>query len=141
MGKPFDPDEFRARVEALLRRRPGPKEPPTRGRPDLARVGELVLERDSQRVSLGGTTVMVTPVELRILSALMGRAGDVLTRQEIVRRVWGDLPVSSDRTIDVHIRRLREKLSYSPVPAPPIVSVRGFGYKMLAPEHSAVGAA
>jgi len=147
VAKPFDTDEFRARVEALLRRRPAPKEPPARerGEPaergDALRVGELQLDRGRRRVSLGGTTVAVTPVELRLLAALMSHPGDVLTRPDLVREVWGDLPVASDRTIDVHIRRLREKLAYGPVPAPPIVPVRGFGYRMIVPERSGVGAA
>jgi DNA-binding response OmpR family regulator len=139
VAKPFDADEFRARVAALLRRRPDPREAP-RGRVDVARVGELVLERGGGCVWLGGTALMVTPVERRILSALMGRPGDVLTRQDLVREVWGDRHLSGERTIDVHVRRLREKLSYSSVSAPPIVSVRGFGYKMLVPAGSRVGA-
>jgi DNA-binding response OmpR family regulator len=139
MAKPFDPAELRARVEALLRRRPDSDEPPRR-RAEGRRVGELSLERGG-RVWLGGTPMMVTPVERRILSALMDRPGDVLTRQDLVREVWGDRHIASDRTVDVHIRRLREKLSYGPVPAPPIVSVRGFGYRMLVPAGSATGAA
>jgi DNA-binding response OmpR family regulator len=142
MAKPFDADEFRARVEALLRRRPGTtREAPPRERADALRVGELVLERTSHRVSLGGSPILLTPVEVRILAALMGHPGDVLTRQDLVREVWGSLHVSSDRTIDVHIRRLREKLSYGPVAPPPIVSVRGFGYRLIVPERAAVGAA
>ncbi|HEY3109923.1 MAG TPA: response regulator transcription factor [Chloroflexota bacterium] len=139
MAKPFDADEFRARVEALLRRRPAPKEPP-RGRLEALRVGELALERASQRVALAGIGVAVSPVELRILSALMRHPGDVLTRQDLVHDVWGDRHVCSDRTIDIHIRRLREKLAFGAVHAPPIVSVRGFGYKMLVPDGSTVGA-
>jgi DNA-binding response OmpR family regulator len=142
MAKPFDSDEFRARVGALLRRRPGPKEPPPRSPGDsLLRVGDLALDRAGRRVDLGGTPVALSPVEVRILSALMSRPGDVLTRQDLVQQVWGNVHVSSDRTIDVHIRRLREKLAYGPVEAPPIVSVRGFGYRMIAPERVAVGAA
>jgi DNA-binding response OmpR family regulator len=139
MAKPFDADEFRARVEALLRRRPPPRDP--RGGFEALRVGDLALERGSQRVALGGSSVAVSPVELRILSALMSHPGDVLTRRDLVREVWGDLQVCSDRTIDVHIRRLREKLALGPVQAPPIVSVRGVGYKMPVPAGSTVGAA
>jgi DNA-binding response OmpR family regulator len=140
MTKPFDVDEFRARVEALLRRRAVPAE---RWRPggDALRVGALSLERDGQHASLAGAGLSVSTVEWRLLAALMRHPGDVLTRQELVHEIWGDVHVSSDRTVDLHIRRLREKLALGPAPAPPIVSVRGFGYKMVAPDGSVAGAA
>jgi DNA-binding response OmpR family regulator len=141
IAKPFDVDEFKARVESLLRRgaaMKGPSmaqpEPPAHPQ-NVLRVGELTVDRVANRVMLGGSQIPVSPIEIRLLAALMSRAGDVLTRQELVRMVWGNLPVASDRTIDVHIRRLREKMSYRPGAAPPIVSVRGFGYKMAVPER------
>jgi two-component system phosphate regulon response regulator OmpR len=136
LARPFDSDELRARVEALLRRRSAPWDAAPCERAAALQVGELALDRASGRVRLGGSSIALSPVEARLLAALMGRSGEVLSRQDLVRQIWGDLPVSSDRTIDVHVRRLREKLSYGPVAPPPIVSVRGFGYKLIAPERA-----
>ena len=146
IAKPFDVDELRARVEALLRRgrtaralgNVAPRPAPPRPSEGLLRVGELALNPEARRLTLGGTPIAATPVELRLLAALMSHPGAVLSRQELVHAVWGELPVSSDRVIDIHVRRLREKLAHGPVLAPPIVSVRGFGYKLLESEPNRV---
>jgi len=131
ISKPFDIYELEARVEAVLRRTmhtrtadvaPSP--------PDHIRVGELVIDRSRRRVTLGGEAIQLTPTEYRLVSALASRPDEILSRDDLATIVWGYQDASSGRTIDVHIRRLRVKLSGGPVPAPAIVAVRGFGYKM-----------
>ncbi len=141
IAKPFDIYEVEARVEAVLRRTsqtrvteasPSP--------PDHIRVGELIIDRSRRRVTLGGEPIQLTPTEYRLVSALASRPDEILSRDDLATLVWGYQDASSGRTIDVHIRRLRVKLSQGPVPAPAIVAVRGFGYKM-AVEDDANGAA
>jgi two-component system, OmpR family, response regulator MtrA len=141
IAKPFDIYELEARVEAVLRRTtqtrvteaaPSP--------PDHIRVGDLIIDRSRRRVTLGGEPIQLTPTEYRLVSALASRPDEILSRDDLATLVWGYQDASSGRTIDVHIRRLRVKLSSGPVPAPAIVAVRGFGYKM-AVEETANGAA
>ena len=136
--KPFDIYEFEARVEAVLRRagqnrRPAEPAPP----PDEMRIGDLTIDRSRHRVSLGGDVIQLTPIEYRLVIALMSRPDEVLSREELAQMVWGYQDASVGRTIDVHIRRLRVKLSSAATAAPPIVSVRGFGYKIATDEVGA----
>ena len=141
IAKPFDIYELEARVEAVLRRttqtRVADQSPSP---PDHIRVGELVIDRSRRRVTLGGEPIQLTPTEYRLVSALASRPDEILSRDDLATLVWGYQDASSGRTIDVHIRRLRVKLGSGPVPAPAIVAVRGFGYKM-AVEDTANGAA
>jgi len=140
ISKPFDIYELEARVEAVLRRtvraRAGGS---ARPQPDHIRVGELVIDRSRRRVTLGGEPIQLTPTEYRLASALASRPDEILSRDDLAALVWGYQDASSGRTIDVHIRRLRVKLNSGPVPAPAIVAVRGFGYKM-AVEDATTGA-
>jgi two-component system, OmpR family, response regulator MtrA len=142
IAKPFDIYELEARVEAVLRRtsqtRVSSEALPSP--PDHIRVGELIIDRSRRRVTLGGEPIQLTPTEYRLVSALASRPDEILSRDDLATLVWGYQDASSGRTIDVHIRRLRVKLSQGPVPAPAIVAVRGFGYKM-AVEDTANGAA
>jgi two-component system response regulator MtrA len=141
IAKPFDIYELEARVEAVLRRtaqtRVAESAPSP---PEHIRVGELIIDRSRRRVTLGGEPIQLTPTEYRLVSALASRPDEILSRDDLATLVWGYQDASSGRTIDVHIRRLRVKLAAGPVPAPPIVAVRGFGYKM-AVEDTANGAA
>jgi DNA-binding response OmpR family regulator len=140
--KPFELDDLLARIEAVLRRSPpksaGSSAPPARTAE--LRVGELVVEPPRRRCTLGGEAVMLTPTEFRLLAALMTHAGSVLTRDTLAQEVWGYADASNGRTIDVHVRRLRVKLSQGRVPGPSIVSVRGMGYRITA-DDSAISAA
>lgn len=142
IAKPFDIYELEARVEAVLRRtsqtRVSSEASPSP--PDHIRVGELIIDRSRRRVTLGGEPIQLTPTEYRLVSALASRPDEILSRDDLATLVWGYQDASSGRTIDVHIRRLRVKLGQGPVPAPAIVAVRGFGYKM-AVEDTANGAA
>jgi len=141
IAKPFDIYELEARVEAVLRRTTQTRiSEPSPAPPDHIRVGELIIDRSRRRVTLGGEPIQLTPTEYRLVSALASRPDEILSRDDLATLVWGYQDASSGRTIDVHIRRLRVKLSAGPVPAPAIVAVRGFGYKM-AVEDTANGAA
>ena len=138
VAKPFDIYELEARVEAVLRRTSQSRTvevsaPP----PDHIRVGDLVIDRSRRRVMLGGEPIQLTPTEYRLVSALASRPDEILSRDELAQLVWGYQDASSGRTIDVHIRRLRVKLSQGPVPAPAIVAVRGFGYKIAVEDTGA----
>jgi two-component system response regulator MtrA len=135
VAKPFDIYELEARIEAVLRRtnharQAEPPAPPS----DHIRVGDLVIDRSRRRVTLGGEPIQLTPTEYRLVSALASRPDEILSRDELAQLVWGYQDASSGRTIDVHIRRLRVKLGQGPVPAPAIVAVRGFGYKIALDE-------
>jgi DNA-binding response OmpR family regulator len=143
IGKPFDIYEFEARVAAVLRRTHGSSHArsehgsgSSQAASDQIRIADLVVDRSRRRVTLGGEALQLTPTEYRLLVALASRPDEILTREELAQLVWGYQDVSSGRTIDVHIRRLRVKLGSGPVPAPPIISVRGFGYK-ISPEEVA----
>jgi two-component system response regulator MtrA len=142
IAKPFDIYELEARVEAVLRRTSQTRvtSEASPSPPDHIRVGELIIDRSRRRVTLGGEPIQLTPTEYRLVSALASRPDEILSRDDLATLVWGYQDASSGRTIDVHIRRLRVKLSQGPVPAPAIVAVRGFGYKM-AVEDTANGAA
>ena len=134
--KPFDIYELEARVEAVLRRTTQSRhtEHQSAAPSDHIRVGDLVIDRSRRRVTLGGEAIQLTPTEYRLVSALASRPDEILSRDELAQLVWGYQDASSGRTIDVHIRRLRVKLSQGPVPAPNIVAVRGFGYKIALEE-------
>src|SRR5207248_10287666 len=99
---------------------------------------ELAIERSRRRVMLGDQELHLTPIEYRLLSVLASRPDEVLSREELAQLVWGYQDASVGRTVDVHIRRLRVKLASGPVAPPPIISVRGFGYK-ISGEEAAVG--
>jgi DNA-binding response OmpR family regulator len=134
--KPFELDDLLARIEAILRRSPpksvGSSLPPPRTHE--LRVGELVVEPPRRRSTLAGESLMLTPTEFRLLTALMTHAGSVLTRDTLAQEVWGYADASNGRTIDVHVRRLRVKLSQGRVAGPAIVSVRGMGYRITVDE-------
>ena len=141
VAKPFDIYELEARVEAVLRRVSQARHvEPSAPAADHIRVGDLLIDRSRRRVTLGGEAIQLTPTEYRLVSALASRPDEILSRDELAQLVWGYQDASSGRTIDVHIRRLRVKLSQGPVPAPAIVAVRGFGYKIALDESTSSAA-
>src|SRR5437870_1666417 len=124
IAKPFDIYELEARVEAVLRRTMQTRvSEPSPAPPDHIRVGELIIDRSRRRVTLGGEPIQLTPTEYRLMSALASRPDEILSRDDLATLVWGYQDASSGRTIDVHIRRLRVKLSAGPVPAPGTATV------------------
>ena len=121
--KPFSIREFRSRVRALLRRASlGPHE---RGRDQIVVEG-LVLDLARRTTTLDGRSVDLTFVEFELLRTLAARPGRVFTRQALLQSLWGDYAYREPRTIDVHVRHLREKLDDMEL----IQTVRGVGYRL-----------
>jgi len=128
LTKPFSPRELVARVRAILRR----SAPAALTRPRLARGG-LVMDLERHEVSVEGREVRLTPIEYKLLQALMEFPGRVFTRDQLLAHVYAfDEVVVVDRTVDVHIGKLREKLGDDPGRPRYIQTVRGVGYKLVA---------
>jgi DNA-binding response OmpR family regulator len=126
--KPFSMREFRSRVKAALRRsRMGVESPEeTTG---AIECEELTIDFDRRMVTLGDAEIKVTYVEFEILGALARSPGRVLTRETLLEHVWGDSDYRDPRTVDVHIRHLREKLEADPKEPEYLFTVRGVGYR------------
>jgi len=125
--KPFSMREFRSRVKAALRRsRMGGAELGDEG---AIESGELTIDFDRRMVTLRGAEIAVTYVEFEILGALARSPGKVLTRETLLEHVWGDSEYRDPRTVDVHIRHLREKLEQDPKQPEFLFTVRGVGYR------------
>jgi two-component system catabolic regulation response regulator CreB len=124
--KPFSPRELVARVRACLRRRTPPA---------LARwqaIGAFEIDREGRRIRYRGQLLDLTRYEYGVLEALLARPGAVLSRAQLMDRVWAEAPESSDRTVDTHIKTLRTKLRAvaDGKGDDPIVTHRGLGYSL-----------
>src|SRR5688500_17194584 len=129
--KPFSMREFRSRVKAALRRADmRPQEaadaPPEEG---PLEQGDLSIDFGRRAVAVRGEPVRLTYVEFELLGALARSPGRVYTRDQLLAQVWGDASYRDPRTIDVHIRHLREKLEADPKEPQFIFTVRGVGYR------------
>ncbi len=120
--KPFSPREVVARVRAVLRRG-------TREAVELVRAGDLVIDTARRSVELAGRAVQLTYVEFELLRTLASHPGRVYTRRALLEVLWGDSDYREPRTIDVHVRHLREKLERAPREPEYIFTVRGAGYR------------
>jgi DNA-binding response OmpR family regulator len=125
--KPFSMREFRSRVKAALRRSGMAQADEDADRP--IEVRGLRIDPAKRTVTLGGENVATTFVEFEILNALARSPGRVFTRDMLLARVWGDSAYRDPRTIDVHIRHLREKLEADAKEPDFIFTVRGVGYR------------
>jgi DNA-binding response OmpR family regulator len=156
--KPFDTFELVARVQAVLRRAPReagipptsplapaatwttrPQPQPMQG-PRLGvqsdtpiEIGALTIDPRRRTVTVSGQPVHLTPTENRLLTVLAGEPERVFSRDELASVLWGYDSLGESRAVDVHIRRLRAKLEPFGDEAPPILTVRGFGYKLGEP--------
>jgi len=123
MAKPFSTKELLARVRAVLRRRG----------PDLSReiltIGGLTLDSDTHRVSYFGEPLKLGPTEFKLLQYFLGHAERVHSRGQLLDKVWGDHVYIEERTVDVHVKRLREALGAA---GPMVETVRGAGYRLTA---------
>ena len=124
--KPFSVREFRSRVKAALRRAEMLREP---GQTEPIVSGSLKIDFDRRSAAMRGQDVRLTYVEFEILAALASTPGRVFTREGLLRHVWGDASYRDPRTVDVHIRHLREKLERDAKHPEYIFTVRGVGYR------------
>jgi DNA-binding response OmpR family regulator len=123
LTKPFNPRELVARVKSILRRAaPERREPESK----QLRHGELVIDAGRREVKVGEEEIQLAPKEFDLLWELLDHRGLVLTRDQLLERVWGYTFAGDTRTVDVHVRQLRRKLG----DASPIVTVWGVGYKV-----------
>ncbi len=121
--KPFSPRELVLRVQSVLRR--------SNAKPETAEVlkqGEIVIDRIRHEVKVRNRAVELTATEFKLLATLMERRGRVQSRDVLLNDVWGYESVIDTRTVDTHVRRLREKLGKV---ADCIETIRGFGYRMI----------
>jgi DNA-binding response OmpR family regulator len=125
--KPFVTQELSARVRALLRRTKGPA-------PDAEvalRYGDVQVWPERGEVEVGGQPVHLTRTEFRLLCELAAAPGRLLSREVLLERVWGYGWFGDGRLVDVHIRRLRQKVERDPSNPQHIVTLRGLGYKLV----------
>ncbi|HEX6664690.1 MAG TPA: response regulator transcription factor [Gaiellaceae bacterium] len=127
LTKPFSPRELVARVRAVLRR--AEPTPPDSGAIEL---GDLRVDLRSRSVTVAGATVALRTLEFELLAELAQRAGQVVTRDRLLDRVWGLSFAGGTRTVDVHVAQLRKKLGRPDL----IHTVRGVGYRILEGEAS-----
>lgn len=123
LSKPFSPKELVLRVESILRRVATPKEPVAA----KLRVGDIQLDSDTHRVTVKGELLDLTATEFKLLRLMMERQGRVQTREHLLLNVWNYSTEIETRTVDTHVRRLREKLRDE---AGWIETIRGVGYRI-----------
>jgi len=126
--KPYSSRELLARIRAVLRRRAGDPE----SEAGIVEYHGISLDTDRHQVSVRGQAVALPLKEFELLELLMTNAGRVLTRGQIIDRVWGSDYFGDTKTLDVHIKRLRSKVELTPSEPVMIVTVRGLGYRFEA---------
>lgn len=126
--KPFSPRELVARVKAVLRR----FEPPLTQQ--KIRMGNLEIDSGAMSVEVGGNPVTTTATEFRLLEYLASRPGRVFTREQLLDAVWRDTSYVTLRSVDVYVRRIREKIEQDAENPRYLRTVRGVGYRFEAPK-------
>jgi two-component system response regulator RegX3 len=125
--KPYSSRELMARIRAVLRRNSGEISEIEQG---VMSVGPVRMDVERHQVFVKGISVSLPLKEFELLEFLMRNAGRVLTRMQLIDRVWGSDYVGDTKTLDVHIKRLRSKIETDPANPTLIQTVRGLGYKM-----------
>ena len=123
MTKPFSPRELVLRVQSVLRRATAQPE-----KAEVLKLGDIVVDRTRHTVAVKGKELELTATEFKLLSTLIERRGRVQSRDVLLNDVWGYESVIDTRTVDTHVRRLREKLGKA---SDCIETIRGFGYRMV----------
>jgi two-component system phosphate regulon response regulator PhoB len=120
MPKPFSPKELVLRIQGLMRRSSTPIES------ESSRTGSFVFDRTAMNLTLEGKRLDLTATEFKLVSMLVAKAGSILSREELLQEVWGYNSIVDSRTVDTHMRRLREKLGSH---ASCMETIRGKGYR------------
>ncbi len=129
MVKPFSFRELLSRIKAQLRRAYGTLAAEQKS-PDTVTFGTILVDKRSMRVFKEGKDVYLTPIEYRILSFFLENPDQVLSRDQIINHVWGEIwSVDDTRSVNVHIRHLREKIEDDPAHPSSIMTIRGYGYR------------
>ena len=123
--KPFGMPELMARVRALLRR----AEPGADDASDVVESGDLLVDLARREVQRGGLPLRLKPKELDLLGFFMRRRGRAFSREELLNQVWGYEFADDTRTVDVHVRWLRQKIEPDPAQPSRLITVRGVGYR------------
>ncbi len=129
MTKPFSMRELLARIKAILRRS---SQDPDARQMDTIEFGETVIDRLAHRVTHKGEEITLTPLEFEMLSFLAENRGIVFSRETLLDRVWKYSYPEGSRTVDVHMRWLRQKIEDDPARPKILLTVRGVGYKLEA---------
>ena len=133
LPKPFNPRELLARIRAILRRSEDEEVAPVSS---VVRVGPLIVDIGSRAVSVRGQQVDMTTAEFDILHALASSAGRVLSRDQLLQNVHGENWAAYDRSVDVHVSRIRQKIEEDPRRPALLKTVRGVGYQLVRAESS-----
>lgn len=128
--KPFNTRKLIARIKAVIRRSEGVETEPT----DRIKWGAMLLDRGKHEVFLDGDVVDLTPIEYRLLEAFMKHPGKALPRELLLNSAWEGGFYGSPKTLDVHIRHLREKIESDPADPEYIETIRGVGYRLGKPD-------
>ncbi|MGZ8310327.1 MAG: winged helix-turn-helix domain-containing protein, partial [Rhodoplanes sp.] len=122
LPKPFEPRELLARLRAILRRKSGTAPQ------DLKRYGRLEIDRAGRRVTIDGEEKVLTSYQFALLDALASHAGRVMSREALMDLTKGETPEAFDRSVDVHVSRIRAAIEDDPKKPRRIITVRGAGY-------------
>jgi len=128
IAKPFSPRELVARIKAHLRRSETDSEP----KAPQSTMGPFRIDPGARRVYQNDREIELTSTEFKLLEFFIGHAGHAWSREQLLREVWGEQHFVTPRTVDVHIRRLREQIEAKPDEPEFLVTVRGFGYRFEA---------
>jgi two-component system response regulator RegX3 len=123
--KPYSSRELLARIKAVLRR----QAPADAGDDSLLKSGRLMLDSDRHTLTVNGSMTAMPLKEFELLEYLMRNAGRVLTRGQIIDRIWGSDYFGDTKTLDVHIKRIRSRIEVDPANPELILTVRGLGYR------------
>jgi two-component system, OmpR family, response regulator RegX3 len=126
--KPYSSRELLARIKAVLRRNSGSSEDGSAG--GILTVGSIQMDIDKHQVTVSGVTVMLPLKEFELLEFFLRNSGRVLTRNQLIDRVWGSDYFGDTKTLDVHVKRLRAKIETDPANPEIIHTIRGLGYKL-----------
>ncbi|MBR5407540.1 MAG: response regulator transcription factor [Lachnospiraceae bacterium] len=126
--KPFNIMEIKARIDAVLRRTAGRRETEDKGSDSVLNISDLRLERTNKRLFIAGREVNITVKEFEVLELLASNPGKVYSRDKLLELIWGLGYPGGSRTVDVHVRRLREKIEENPSDPKYVQTKWGVGY-------------